>query len=386
MGLFGGSTRTSTTEQFDTGPSGFQRPYLDQAFQGAQDAYNTASGTPYYTGDRYAGMSEDALGSLDSLRNYASGAGLNTANTLSNIGANMASYAGRAGDTLDRFTTMAGENPQEANLAAAARYADNPQVQGMIDANSRDIVRNLTEQQLPGIDRTASGMGGINSSRAGVAAGIARRGAEDRIGDVSASIRGDAWNRGLEAAQSDRSTQMSALGTAASAYGNLAGMGMDAMAQGTAAGYGAYDRINAANGMEQLDRQGQLDADYNRWQGEDERQWDILNRYNSIVGGSQWGTSGNSSGTSRSRQTGGIFGQIVGALATAGSVAASDPRLKENIRKVGEMADGLGVYTYTYINSDEPQVGVMSPEVEKLRPWALGPVVSGFQTVDYALL
>src|SRR3546814_4839567 len=80
----------------------------------------------------------------------------------------------------------------------------NPSTQGIVEANSRDVVHNLNEETLPGIDRQATATGGITSSRAGVAAGIARRGAEDRVADISASIRGDAYNRGLSLAQGDR--------------------------------------------------------------------------------------------------------------------------------------------------------------------------------------
>lgn len=78
-----------------------------------------------------------------------------------------------------------------------------------------------------------------------------------------------------------------------------------------------------------------------------------------------------------------------GAIAsTVGKIASvfSDRRLKEDIRKIDEFEDGLGIYQFRYINHDEPQIGVMADEVEKLRPWALGPTVAGFATVDYGRL
>ena len=80
---------------------------------------------------------------------------------------------------------------------------------------------------------------------------------------------------------------------------------------------------------------------------------------------------------------------------TAGTIASgvgkifslfSDRRLKDNIVKVGEMPDGLGVYEFNYIWSEERTTGVMADEVEKLRPWALGPVVDGYATVNYGAL
>src|SRR3546814_9399591 len=90
--------------------------------------------------------------------------------------------------------------------------------------------------------------------------------------------------------------------------------------------------------IDQADRQGQLDADKAQWEGEDQRNWDLLNRYYSIIGGNQWGQSGTSSGPSKSKTSGNIFGQVAGAgIAAAG--AFSDRRLKTGIRKIGEFAD-----------------------------------------------
>jgi len=387
MGLFSGSTKTTTNEKFDTGPSSFQRPYLDQSFGAAQDLYNTQKGSAYYKGDTYAGMSDEAKKALSGLRDFASGTGMNTSTTLSNIGTSLAGNAGRASGYIDKYAEMAGQDPQQATLAAAGRYADNPFINGQIDANSRDVTRNLREDILPNIDRAASAGGNLNSSRAGIASGIAQRGAADRISDISASIRGDAWSQGLDRAQRDRETQMSAMRGAADAYTNLGQVGMDAMQRGAETGYGAYDRINASGMLEQGDRQGYLDQDFQKWQGNDQRQWDLLNRYQSIVGGNQWGQSGTSSGTSVSKQTGGLLGQIVGAASTAAGIF-SDPRLKKNITKIGELFDGLGLYIWAYIWQPDStvNVGVMANEVEQLRPWALGPEVDGFQTVNYGKL
>lgn len=64
----------------------------------------------------------------------------------------------------------------------------------------------------------------------------------------------------------------------------------------------------------------------------------------------------------------------------------SDRRLKTNIRKIGEHADGLGRYVWNYVWGGPQHEGVMADEVAQLRPWALGPVVSGFSTVAYGRL
>jgi len=77
--------------------------------------------------------------------------------------------------------------------------------------------------------------------------------------------------------------------------------------------------------------------------------------------------------------TGGMFG-----LAGAGIMAFSDRRLKENIVKIGQLANGLAVYAYNYIWDLVPQVGVMADEVRKVIPHAVKVHSSGYDMVDYS--
>jgi len=83
----------------------------------------------------------------------------------------------------------------------------------------------------------------------------------------------------------------------------------------------------------------------------------------------------------------GIGGVLQGAGSLASGVAMlSDRRLKTGIHKIGEFADGLGQYIWTYIWGGPEYVGVMADEVARLRPWALGPKISGYSTVNYGAL
>lgn len=310
MGLFGGSTKTTTNETFDSGPSSWQKGYLDTAFQGASNNYAGQVNSPWYQGDLYAGMSDEAKNALKSMKGYAGGAGLDAANRMSAIGSNLAGYAGRAGGLIDNYL---GQSSADAIQASARKYADSPYLQDQIDAAAGDVRRNLTENILPSVDRSASSGGNINSSRAGIASGIAQRGASEEIAQIGANLRSRAYDQGLSLAQNAANSNL----TAATAYGQLGQQGIDALQAGTQTGYGAYDRINAANALEQQDRQGQMDADYTRWQGEDQRPWDVLGRYFNIVGSNQWGQSGKSSSVSKTKNSGSILGSILGAASTA---------------------------------------------------------------------
>ena len=80
------------------------------------------------------------------------------------------------------------------------------------------------------------------------------------------------------------------------------------------------------------------------------------------------------------------LGGLAGGIGSAGGVTKffSDRRLKRDIEKVGELEDGLGLYTWRYVWGDNRHQGVMADEVAALRPWALGPTVAGYATVDYS--
>ncbi|TXH81011.1 MAG: tail fiber domain-containing protein [Rhizobium sp.] len=90
----------------------------------------------------------------------------------------------------------------------------------------------------------------------------------------------------------------------------------------------------------------------------------------------------------KSTSTGGGPSTAGSIASTVGGIASifSDRRLKKDIVKVGEMSDGLGIYRFRYIGGVKRFVGVMADEVARLRPWALGPTLAGFRTVNMGAL
>jgi len=87
--------------------------------------------------------------------------------------------------------------------------------------------------------------------------------------------------------------------------------------------------------------------------------------------------------------SGGFMSGLMG-LGGAAITKYSDVNLKENIKKVGSLDNGLNLYSYTYKDGyDLPkgkQVGVMAQEVEKVIPEAVVDMPNGFKGVNYALL
>lgn len=113
------------------------------------------------------------------------------------------------------------------------------------------------------------------------------------------------------------------------------------------------------------------------------------NNINSLLG--RYATS-NSTGTNTTNP--GLAG-LIGSGMQSAATYFSEPALKTNVVKVGAFEDGLGIYDFDYLPIEGRiadympagrQRGVMADEVEALRPWALGPVIEGYRTVNYGAL
>jgi hypothetical protein len=94
------------------------------------------------------------------------------------------------------------------------------------------------------------------------------------------------------------------------------------------------------------------------------------------------------SGTTTGTQNN-AWGPAMMAAAAQAAAAASDPALKENIERIGELAPGLNLYEWDYRQDmgfelpDGRFRGVMANEVAEVAPWALGEPYHGYMTVRY---
>ena len=79
------------------------------------------------------------------------------------------------------------------------------------------------------------------------------------------------------------------------------------------------------------------------------------------------------------------YNNIMGGLFNLGSSAimASDIRIKEDIRRVGETDGGLPVYTYRYKGGSVTHMGVMAQDVERVDASAVHDIGKGIKGVDY---
>lgn len=82
----------------------------------------------------------------------------------------------------------------------------------------------------------------------------------------------------------------------------------------------------------------------------------------------------------RSQAIGSIFGAL-GSLGGA-AITASDRRIKENIVRIGSLANGIATYAFNFIGNAAPQFGVMAQDVREIMPDAVHDI-DGVLHVDY---
>lgn len=80
----------------------------------------------------------------------------------------------------------------------------------------------------------------------------------------------------------------------------------------------------------------------------------------------------------------GGIGSIIGGVASA-ALIFSDDSAKTDIERVGSHGK-LGIYRFRFHGENTVRTGVLASEVAEHAPHALGPVIGGYVTVDYAKL
>lgn len=238
-------------------------------------------------------------------------------------------------------------NPLTADATAALQSNLN------MDDTYRDfdlIKESVTDDVQSGLASMFAG-GGINS---GLAGGYA----SSEMARALAGVEYDQYNQA-------KARQMQGIGMAPT----ISNMGrQDASA------------LITAGNMQDQQNQAMIDADMAQYYEGENADIDALNRYSALIGG-YGGLGGTSTTTGGQSNTAANIG---GLLSGVGAVLPffSDRRLKQDIVKIGETEGGTNIYSFKYLWSDEPQVGVMADE----NPHAVVGQVAGFDVVDYGAI
>jgi hypothetical protein len=384
MGSFFKSESKPVTDKVARDAYRTVKPAITQAVSGGLDFYNQYYKDPAYTGQRVAALNPFQTNSANALGNFSSQFTPMATNALTNLaGSNIGTGMNFGGNAENIFARASGD-PTQQIMDQAGMYANNPYTQGIIDAASRDVSRNLFEQQLPGIDRAATGAGNLNSTRAGVESAIASRGAADRLADISSSIRSQFFGKGLDMAQNQYNQNLSNMMNANADILRAGQFGADSLgAAQNMAGTG-FNQGQAAGGLFQMQNQNELDAQKAFFDESMANRANTLQLLSGIASGGQGFRS--AAGVSQSPST----ASQIGGLMYAAAPFFSDRRMKQNISQVGKLASGLPLYRFEYkpefkeIAGHGIFVGVMADEAEKLIPEAVSVHANGYKYVDYA--
>lgn len=371
---------------------------------GAQEAFNIAKPSmqfantqgvnlaqqvmqnPAFSGQRVADLNPfqtSSANNLGSFANNTAGLGYGLMNTgLGSLGASSAVGA-NAADIFGRSSM----DPTQQIINQAGMFANNPYVDGMIDASGRDVSRQLNEQTLPSLARGFAGTGNTNSSRAGVESAIAQRGAADRLADISSGIRGQFFGKGMDLAQNQYNQNLTNMMNANQGLLGAGQFGAGLVGAGQDFSTNAFAQGQNAGGLFQNQEQNVIQGNMNQFNESIQNPLSVLQALSGIAGNTQAKTA---AGVSTQPS---IASQIGGAMMAAGSMGFkpfSDIRMKENIVKVGNLPSGVGVYKYDYkpefkdIAGHGRFVGVMAQEAAQVYPDAIEMQSNGYFAVDYS--
>lgn len=304
--------------------------------------------------------------------------GLLSANLRSNAFQQQAALAEADAGRKQQTTLFDAGNAQQTNLTNAGFANQNNQF-------NTGQKNDFTKTQA-GLDQQA------NLAQAQIAAAAAQANAQaanqQSLAQAQLNAQGGMYNANAQQQQLDR--MLSAGGLLSSNAGAASGIANNNLASQLAVGNNqmGIDRNNALAQLQGLQGlQGLLNpSTYSPFIG----QTNVGSQTGQQTGFENSNQYGTMTGTETSKQKQGLLGSLLQAGTAVGSAYfMSERRVKRDIELLGREPDGLGVYRYNYTfdSADEPvRTGVMVDEVERLRPWALGPVVDGIQTVDYARL
>lgn len=244
------TTESSSSSTSQLNPWARANPALEGAMGWIDNAVGGPAWSPY-GGQQVAGFNPMQQQGFNAVGNWFGGQGMQGANALNQYGLQGLQSGGAASNY---YQGLLGQDPAQR----AGQLANNPYMTGMVDAASRDITRNLGENIIPGIAGSSYSSGNLGSSRRGAAEAIAARGAADRIGDISANLRGSAYDNML-------SRVMGQQGQAAQGLQNQAQMGANALTQGQNLFGQNYNTLMGAGGMQQQNQQQLLNAAMNNY-------------------------------------------------------------------------------------------------------------------------
>lgn len=297
--LFKSKTKT-TKSPFESNPWEPQQDFLLKGFEGASSALDNAMGQ----GDAVADLTPEQLQAMGVMTQNGLGAAQDVSSAAIQAGLgginNVSQMAGNSGTIFD----FANQDRTQSVIDNGAAFADNPHLQGQIDAALGDV-RKAFDRDVAGINNVASATGNINSTRAGALEARALDDAMDRGAAISSGMRGAAYESGMNRAAGMDAARVQQMLAANGQLGQSGALSLDFANQGLQTGQTGASAAFGAGGIQQAQNQAEIDAART---GE----MDLLQRYMALVGGN-YGSKGYQTAVSEQPS---IAQTLAGAAAT----------------------------------------------------------------------
>lgn len=270
-------SKTTTTYDY------LNEDQLQRGYNEADTALDRAQAIGPFMGKTYQELTPEQQRVLSSQTNFAreaqgqSGQVLDASGRLVDAGSNFGLNA------QNLYSETLARDPN-ANRDAAFAYSQGPQTDALVDAASRDITRNLGENTMNSLQGSITSAGGRNSSRAGAAEAIARRGAADQIADTSAAIRQNQYDQEFNRLRTGERDRMSDLTASNDMLSRSFSQGTSGVTSGINQTGSLLGMQSSAADAQQRDQQNMLDdkrSNFDRLRMDD---FDVLGRYNAAVG------------------------------------------------------------------------------------------------------
>lgn len=379
----GGGQTTSTTK---ADPWSGQQPYLQNVFQGAQNAYNQYAGNPSSSVAGFTPMQTQAMGLTQGVANgtnFGNSAGVNNA----------------AGNYTTNLLNGSYLNSNPGNSAfsqfANGSMMNNPYQSQALDAANNAITRAYQTATAPQTASAFAGSGRYGSGAYNQAVSQNQQDLATQLGNTDASMMSNLYQQNMgnmlsgaqglsqnynTAAQQQLAGSMNApnvVNSVNSGISNLYNMGGNQQALQQSQINAPWQQLNNLSNLIQGQYGGQTSTSQPYYQ----------NTAAGAMGGALSGAAlgGMVAGASQGA-IGGPVGMGIGALGGGLLGAFSDRRLKTDIKATGEkLENGIPLYHYRYV-WDEPgtkRTGVMADEVMQVMPEAVFHDASGFDRVNY---
>ena len=380
-----GGKKTTTTSDQKTQATTQLPAWMTQGGQelyGEAKAASDANPVQAYTGERVAPLAANQQQAGD-LAARAAGAW----QPQMSIASRMAMRSGAA--------PASSVNPATFDAAAAGRYMD--PYTSTVQRNTLDRMREQDAMDHADLSDQVQGAHAFGGARHGILEALQGRDQAKARQDYIDSSNEAAYQSGRQQFNTDADRSLAGETTNAGLKEQALGRGIDAssllgqLAEGASTlntrDIGALAETGATA---QSTEQAGKDAAYQDFLRMQSAPTDRYAQLMAILSGTPRDvtTSGTSSGTQTSKQSGSFLDTLlgIGQLGLSAAGTFSDPRLKKDVSLIERLANGLGVYRFRYLweaGSNDQHIGCMADEVARVFPEALGPIVGGFLTVNY---